>query len=324
MEIYFTFLISSIVKRNFTTKVFLLCSVSGLIFIQTHNFNRFHDHLIKLVDAIHILTSIRISGSSLNKANILLMSFVEHFEVLYGRKNMVYNVHQLVHLTECVKMNGPLSVYSNYTMEDNIGHLVSFVKGTTDVTSQICSRYLLEKHLYISLQKSPLALSYHEQIESKLSFAVSENVDGSLLIGKPNYIRNLNDHDKTIIRNELNIGEDVCIVEYGSILLKSRVFYETLCNSRKKRTSDSFVYNTELNQFGIIKSIFTVNEKIYFFVSEELKVGEKTASNFITFLDQIIQRSIIFKTEEVTKKYILIRFDNILAMAHFPNHYEKN
>lgn len=124
--------------------------------------------MIKLIDAIHSLRNVNISYLNISKANALLVSFVEEFETHYGAKNMVYNVHQLTHLAKCVEMNGPLFVYANYPMEDNIGHLSSFVRRTTDVTSQICSRYLLEKNLHISLQTSPLAQSFYKQIERKL------------------------------------------------------------------------------------------------------------------------------------------------------------
>lgn len=56
-----------------------------------------------MIDAIHILTSDRITQTALNKAEDLLKLFVDEFEILYGESNMVYNVHQLLHLAECVK-----------------------------------------------------------------------------------------------------------------------------------------------------------------------------------------------------------------------------
>lgn len=238
---------------------------------------------------------------------------------------MVYNVHQLTHLTKCVEMNGPLFAYSNYSMEDNIGHLASFVKGTTDVSSQIRSRYLLEKNLHFSLLNSPLAQSFYEQIERKLSFAVTRKVDGSLVVGKPSKNCQLNDREKQIIKNELNITDSPCITEYGSVLLKCRVFYETAANSKKKRTNDSFIVNSILNRFGVIKSIFTVNEKVYFFVDEIYEVENSSDSICITLLKRsITSHQIFFCATEVTQKYVLVEFENTIAMSRFPNLFEKN
>lgn len=238
---------------------------------------------------------------------------------------MVYNVHQLTHLTKCVEMNGPLFAYSNYSMEDNIGHLASFVKGTTDVSSQICSRYLLEKNLHLSLRNSPLAQSFYEQIESKLSFAVTRKIDGSLMIGKPSKNCLLNDCEKQIIKNELNIRDSACITEYGSVLLKCHVFYETAVNSRKKRTNDSFIVNSISNRFGVIKSIFTVNEKVYFFVDEIYEVENSSDSIYVTLLKKsITSQQKIFCATDITQKYVLVDFENTVAMSRFPNIFEKN
>lgn len=171
-------------------------------------FCRYAVHFAKLVDSMHILnsTQVHISESKRKKANKLLLSFVEDFEDLYGEDNMVYNVHQLKHVGECVVRNAPLFTYSNYPMEDYIGHLVSFVKGTTDVSSQICSRYLLEKNLHFILQKSQLALEFYRSIESRLSFSISRKVNESLVIGKPKRY-NLNGHELAFVQNVLQIDD---------------------------------------------------------------------------------------------------------------------
>lgn len=134
---------------------------------------------------MHILCSTLIPLNDIGVANRLLLSFVDEFEDLYGTENMVYNVHQLRHLADCVELNGPLFAYSNYFMEDNIGHTVSFVNGTTDVTKQICSKYLIEKNLYMHLEKSAKARTFYNQIVSQLRFKFTEVFDNVMVIGKP-------------------------------------------------------------------------------------------------------------------------------------------
>lgn len=91
---------------------------------------------------------------------------------------------------------------------------------------------MLEKNLHLSLLNSPLAQSFYEQIESELSFAVTRKVDGSLVVGKPSKNCQLY-REKQMIKNELNMTDSACITEYGSVLSKCRVFYETAANSKK-------------------------------------------------------------------------------------------
>lgn len=217
--------------------------------------------MAKLIDAIHILCGTCISENDRKKAKKLLKSFVNEFEELYGQQNMVYNVHQLIHLTECVNRNGPLFTYSNYPMEDYIGHLVNFVKGTTDVTTQTCSRYFLEKNLHIHLQKSHLAQAYYEKIESRLSFPIARKIGDSLVIGKPRQISLLNAPELNLIRNEFSINDFRLVQEYRAAFLNCRTYYETSTDKLLKRTDDSFILNSDNNCFGEIRAIMVIDER---------------------------------------------------------------
>lgn len=282
------------------------------------------NHLCKLIDGIHILSHVRITTTDLNRANNLLISFVDEFEHFYGEHNMVYNIHQLRHLGECVKRNGPLFAYSNYPTEDIMGHIVSLVKGTTDVTSQICSRYLMEKNLLVCLKKSALAQEFYEQIESKLSFSVTKKLNGSLLIGNVLKIPNLSNQDSNFIRNELNVNDDEQINEYKSVLLDCRIFFETASNSCGKRTDDSLVYDSESNCFGVIDSIITVKDQLYFFVDEKFKRTENTNSTFVTLLEETISQKKLLTCNSIRRKYAFIKFENSTAASEFPNLCERN
>lgn len=58
----------------------------------------------------------------------LLMSFVEHFGQLYGRENLVYNVHGLIHLSDDVKELGQCLTnisgfpYENYFWKNEVNY----------------------------------------------------------------------------------------------------------------------------------------------------------------------------------------------------------
>lgn len=255
------------------------------------------NHLAKLVDAMHILCGTCISESNRKRANKLLNSFVTEFEELYGQQNMVYNVHQLKHLSECVKRNGPLHAYSNYPMEDYIGHLVNFVKGTTDVTTQICSRYFLDKNLQIHLQKSELAQEYYEKIESRLFFPIARKINESLVIGKPKQISDLSAQQLNLIRNTLSIDESEPIQEYRTAFLNNREYFEIATNNYlRKRTDDSFVFNSNKNCFAEIEAIFVIDQQLYFLIVEKFKkISDQNSKFFYILIEKISPKSSIIK-----------------------------
>ncbi|XP_078312805.1 uncharacterized protein LOC144619254 [Crassostrea virginica] len=56
-----------------------------------------------------------------------LLLFVENYQVLYGERFMTLNVHQLVHLTDCVRHTGPLYVNNCFIFEDLNGYIVKHI-----------------------------------------------------------------------------------------------------------------------------------------------------------------------------------------------------
>lgn len=255
----------------------------------------------------------------------MLGSFASEFELLYGEKNMVYNVHQLRHLAGCVKMNGPVFAYSNYCMEDNIGHLVSHVKGTTDVLSQISSNYMLEKNLFFHLQKTSIAKKFYENIESKLSFSTVRKINDSLVIGKEKPISNLTSSELSLIRNCLKLSKNDEISEYKAAFLHTKIFYETLANSIGKRSNDSFILNAQSKRFADIKTIFIAGNQLYFFIVEKYELRNDSACKSINFLEMSEnQNAKIITPELIGPKYVFIVFSNIISCSKFPNLFERN
>lgn len=280
--------------------------------------------MAKLVDAIHILSSSSMTHNEINIAEYLLSSFVNEFEELYGESNMVYNVHQLKHLTDCVRHNGPVFAYSNYSMEDNIGHMISNVQGTTDVSSQICSKYILEKELINYLKKSQRAQDFYNRIERKLHFPIAQKVNGTLVIGKAltNDSKNMSDHEMQLVRTVLNIDE---ICEFNSIHLNCKIFHETVSNSSTKRTNDSFIFNVKSKRFADIKSIFLSDGQLYLLIDEKYESHQNGACKYVIFLTELDSyEQKIIKPTSIGSKYVLIKYKNSLACSSFPNFYEKN
>lgn len=289
-------------------------------------FTRYLNHLAQLVDAIHILCGNRISMNELEEAEQLLFSFAENFEHLYGESNTVFNIHIVRHLADCVKFIGPLFVYSNYYFEDFIGHLVSLHKGTTDVATQICEKYLSEKNLFHFLEQSTIGKEFYDDMDSKRKFSVSRRIAGSLVIRNAMNPSQLTEHERLLIISSLNVANDIQIDEYGSVLLDCKVFYEiTSCTN--KRTNDSFVFDIESKKFAEIKSILVIHEKLYFLVNERFeKINDHTKKcQFINYLkeaDPLNQK--VLESKYIGPKYALIKYDDVITCSKFPNMYERN
>lgn len=243
----------------------------------------------------------------------------------YGEANMVFNVHILKHLADCVKFIGPLPCYSNYHFEDHIGHLISLHKGTTDSATQICEKYLLEKNLFYFLDKSSIAREFYEEIDSKHLFSVCRKVAGSLMIG--NGDEKLTEDEKICVTSSLDIPDGTQIEKYDAMLLNSKVFYESERHSLQKRSNDSFIFNAQSKCFAVIECIVVVNENVFIVANEKFEQifdVANTCEFSIPLKELDLSRKTIWKFESIGPKFSLIKFDDTIACAKFPNMYERN
>ncbi len=63
-----------------------------------------------------------------NQAEGMLERFVEQFPDIYGEEYISYNVHNLLHLADCVREYGPLDDFSAFIYENHIGKFKRAVK----------------------------------------------------------------------------------------------------------------------------------------------------------------------------------------------------
>lgn len=282
---------------------------------------RYLNNLSELIEAVHILCSKRITQNELQTAEQLLISFTNNYEILYGESNVVFNIHLARHLVDCVKLFGPLFTYSNYCFEDNIGHLIALQNGNTDVATQICGKYLIEKNLSHVLPNSLIASNFHKEINSTYNYSNSRNVEGFLVIGKSKSdCENLH-----LIARLLNLNNDIEISEYNSVLIDNNIFYE-IENQKNKRTYDSFVFNVNTEKFAVIKSIVVIENKLYFLISERFeKVQDQNQLRSIIYLKEIeFSQLKLIESHCIGPKFAFVRFDDVISCAEFPNMIERS
>lgn len=114
---------------------------------------KYWNHLFLLVFALHILLQQTVKLSEVSTAEIALKKFVIQFEVLYGIKNVSFNVHLLTHLAASVKNWGPLWATSTFSFESFNGTLLKYFNGTTHVPVQMVKKFLKWKSLRKRVEK---------------------------------------------------------------------------------------------------------------------------------------------------------------------------
>ena len=94
-------------------------------------------HYSLLVEGTNILLTEGITAADLTRAELLLRMFVKHANILYKDSIVGLNMHNLVHLPQCVKMLGPLWAWSCFVFESFNGEIKKAVHGTGNACRQI-------------------------------------------------------------------------------------------------------------------------------------------------------------------------------------------
>lgn len=156
-------------------------------------------------------------------------------------------------------------------------------------------------------------------------FPIAQKINGTLLIGKPLKTNILIDEEMSYIRTMLNLDNNNSIIEYNSILSDGKIFYETVKNSTRKRTNDSFIFNELSKRYADIKSIFVVDDSIYLLLNEQYDVIEDINCESIVFLEKTcVGAQTIITPDAIGVKNALIGIDDGFACSKFPNLFEKN
>ena len=94
-------------------------------------------HFLLLVDSMHILLKTGSSEKDLDRAESLLFQYCKCFENLYEKCVLRLNVHQLLHLPDCVRNLGPLYTHSCFSFESKNGLVLKMIRGSQNIDTQI-------------------------------------------------------------------------------------------------------------------------------------------------------------------------------------------
>lgn len=127
---------------------------TGIVVLQNILPPEYYFHFIVFQCAVFILCSKNLVPVYGVYANSLLTYFVGNFAKLYGKENISYNVHCLLHVYEDVETFGDLNQYSAFKFEDYLGGLKRLVRSgylpLAQVSRRLCEREIPEGNKHLS------------------------------------------------------------------------------------------------------------------------------------------------------------------------------
>lgn len=235
---------------------------------------KYWNHLSLLVFALHILLQQQFKRCEVSVAEIALKKFVIQFEVLYGIKNVSFNVHLLTHLADSVKNWGPLWATSTFSFESFNGTLLKFFNGTTHVPVQIVKTFLKWKSLRKRVEKclvntDDTLKDLFSQLQNSNSMSCkAKNLTGNVTVFGP--------HSDTVSAShvfaieELN-GGIVCNCTSYTRFIIGETLYHAEDNTRLKKINNSI---TELKDGTLCKVLSLVSYETVTSASD-IDVGKK-------------------------------------------------
>lgn len=245
------------------------------------------DHFRLLSHSIFTLLKIEITETDLEDCESKLNRFVSLFQQYYGEINMTMNVHMLTHVVQCVRQSGPLWAQSAFAYESFNAVLLNHVNGTTDVLSQITTKYT-----YIT------QIGSENLTEGTKIQLVGRSVD--MEIDKIKYFN---------VFKRLQIG---------------KVTYTSLIYSRPKKSVDYFV-RIRNNNIGAVRFYIQRANEIFLSYVQYEKVISSTNCENDQFLE--IRKTDIIATslaKDITNKLVMIETNSKIYVSYFPNDFEKD
>lgn len=93
----------------------------GHVIFQKVLRKRFYEHLLQLVIIMHLAEGREIDKLDIDIINRLSNVFVIRFSELYSDRHCVSVVHSVIHISETVKDFGPLTSYTTFQFENDMG-----------------------------------------------------------------------------------------------------------------------------------------------------------------------------------------------------------
>ena len=113
---------------------------NGIVALKGKIDDTLYKNFLLLSIAICILCDPKLCFDQCSYAHTLLVTFVKQYCKLFGRNDVVYNVHALIHLANDVQLYGPLDNFASFPYESFPYQIKRCVRKPSCVPQQVISR----------------------------------------------------------------------------------------------------------------------------------------------------------------------------------------
>lgn len=249
--------------------------------------SEYYNHWILLVNICHISSQESISNGDIETLRDMCKKFVLGIKELYGVSHCSYNLHQLLHLADCVTRWSPVHNYNCFHFETVLGRLKSSLKSSHKPMEQL--RNLLYK----------MSMSYRaNQSVSTVTSLTGCNVKSNNFITLKNEVSRI-----TLLADVSYFHDDSDSIRYFyKFILKGIVFSSTHLQNGKKRQDCYFIDKGEcIHRFKYLR---LQNGKIEVCTD---KIHSQMLVNAPGFLCKDTNSREFISIENVNKKLFFVR-----------------
>lgn len=207
-------------------------------------------HWMLLVISMFNLLQQKIKLEHIKQSNDLLHAFVKGVKLLYGEREMSYNIHQLLHLSLCVERWGPLWGTSAFAFESRNGFLARIVHGTNKMGEEMMNNLKIAEGANVIKNRVKLQ-----------DVSGSRNVFDCQSLGKAVWYK---DNTDLLLSSDL---DPKSIHFYRRVKINNVTFTSLFYKSTKTNNyTVEFVFKDDSVLYGIIDIFFVYSGNLYFIV----------------------------------------------------------
>ena len=162
------------------------------------------DLLTSLSGAAYILNKNSISIEELKEADQLLRKYMKGFQILFGTKNMSFNIHLLSHLISTVKNWGPVWAHSAFPFKSCNKKIIDSITSPNGRPLQIAIRFAMKKFIEKLVTDPTVTLETQELVRSLLKSAKARKTEKFVTDGGSHECTIRNSEKKVPIRAGFN------------------------------------------------------------------------------------------------------------------------
>ena len=220
----------------------------------------YFEHLLLLVNAMHILLSDSISKKGLKTARVMLKNFCFQIESLYKARYCTWNLHSLLHYCKAVEDTGPLFLCSCFWYEDFNGDFRKLFHGTNGVETQILTSMAISQQipkLASKLTYGTLEFYFYTHLTSKsraLRTKITERISEHIYV-----VGALVKSDQFSEQIQLFLGQIPKIQQtFKRLMISGEIFqcqYYDVVTKRNSFTVSYYTGNTEIHYGQVLSYV---------------------------------------------------------------------